>query len=397
MKNLIIIPFHDYKKSLEEGFRTRDSHLYENFIGSKKLNKVVIINRPTSLIEILMRRKKLLTLKNNLIYKNENCYIQELKNNVFIIDILVLDTFQVILKRHAWLPYIYARKDVFLKIENALNFLNISNFSIYMSSPFSVKLGDQLKASYKALDAVDNFAKYENWKYFRKEIKMLYQTAKNNYDKIYVNSVDTFNYLNSNIQANLELIPNGVDSVKFKKNYKRPIDLPKGKIIVGYAGKMQQMFNAKLLAKLAAKYPNINFVLLGVFLDKSWKKLNWDKFLKKYPNIFYLGDKKYEDLPSYYQHFDICMIPYYMEKQHGGDPIKFYEYMASDKPIISTDIGNIKKFHNNSDIFICQNEDAFLEKFQFILKNLSKYKISNLIPSNIEWNTISEKMIKDFD
>ena len=29
--DIIVFPFHDYKKWLNEGFRTRDAHLFEHF------------------------------------------------------------------------------------------------------------------------------------------------------------------------------------------------------------------------------------------------------------------------------------------------------------------------------------------------------------------------------
>ncbi|SFN76494.1 glycosyltransferase [Salegentibacter flavus] len=395
MKNLVIIPFHDFKKAIAEGFRTRDTHIYENFINNESLDKVIIINRPTSLIERILKKKKVLTLKNDVIYQNEYCYIQQLKENVYIIDFFVFDVMEVITKRHSWLPYIYSRNDIIEKVNNALHFLNVQTFSVYMSSPFSVRLGNEINPGYKILDAVDNFSKYENWKFFRNEIHSLYELAKKDYDKIYVNSEDTFNYLKNNCKASLQLVPNGVDSSKFQGSFSRPKDLPQGKIIVGYAGKMQRMFNAGLLAKVAELNPQVDFVLLGVFLDKSWKRKYWNNNLSRFSNIHYLGDKKYTDLPAYYRNFDICMIPYFIEKQHGGDPIKFYEYMACNKPIVSTDIGNIAKYHNNENIIISPNEEEFITGLQRLLSNIYKNKISHEIPIEMEWKTISSQMLDD--
>ncbi len=388
MKNILVIPFHDFKVSLRNGFATRDAHLYEHFMQSHNINNVIIINRPTSLAELLLRRKRVLTIK-KLIYKNRFTYLQKYSSNVYIIDFFVFDFFNIIRKRHAWLPEIYSKPHIANKINNMLKYIGIEDYSIYMSSPLSVKLGINLKPKIKILDAVDNFAKYKNWSYFHKTIIELYDIAKKEYDYIIVNSQDTFNYLNHNIKAELVLISNGVDKELFKGKFDFPKDMPLGKKIVGYAGKMQRMFDTKLLKEIANEHKDVNFVILGVFLDRKWKKNNWDIDIKGLENVFYLGNKKYKELPSYYRNFDICFIPYFIANQHGGDPIKFYEYMACNKPIISTNIGNINKYNNGESIFICESQEDYIEKFRILINNTPQEIYHNL-PNEILWINISK-------
>lgn len=390
MKNLIIIPFHDFKVSLKYGFRTRDAHLSEHFMQDKNINNIIVINRPTSIIEFLFRRKKILSIK-NIIHKKNFTYIQKYAENVYIIDFLVFDFFKVIKDRHSWIPQVYSRKNIEKKIKESLLYLNITEYSIYMSSPFSVRLGNNLNPKVKILDAVDNFAKYQNWAYFRREIISLYEIAKKDYDYIFVNSQDTFNFLNVKIKSKLELIPNGVDVEFFNDISFVPSDLPVGKPIAGYAGKMQRMFNTKLMRNLALDNPDINFVILGIFLDKKWKRENWDIDLKGIQNIYYLGDRDYNTLPSYYNNFDICFIPYFIKNQHGGDPIKFYEYMACNKPIISSNIGNIQKYNDNRSIFICDSEKEFLDNFKDLTLRIP-LDINYELPGGISWSSIANNM-----
>ena len=390
MRNLVIIPFHDYKAALLSGFNTRDTHLYEHFIRNKDFDRIVIINRPTSLIELITLRKKIKTFPNS-IYNLRQTYIQEIKTDIYVIDFLVYDLFSVILKKHSWIPHIYSKIDIANRIKEALDFLKIEEYSIYMSSPFSVKLGLQLNPKIRLLDAVDNFAKYKNWSYFKNEIISLYNIAKREYDYITVNSEDTFNYLSEGCNANIEMIPNGVDFEKFSQDYERPNDLPEGKLIVGYAGKMQRMFDTKLLISLAQNNPEINFVILGKFLDKKWKKKIWDKDVENHKNIIYLGFKDYNLLPRYYKHFDICFIPYIINNQHGGDPIKFYEYMACNKPIISTNIGNIKKYHNSESIIICNSNSEFKKGFDYLVRNFKNLKPNYALDEKISWSHISKQ------
>lgn len=55
--NIIIQPFHDYKKWLAEGFRTRDSHIYESLKEDSRIEKILIINRPVSKAEVMLKKK----------------------------------------------------------------------------------------------------------------------------------------------------------------------------------------------------------------------------------------------------------------------------------------------------------------------------------------------------
>ena len=57
MINVVMIPFHDYKKWKEEGFRTRDAHVCEHFSENGEVNKILVINRPTSLAEVMLKQK----------------------------------------------------------------------------------------------------------------------------------------------------------------------------------------------------------------------------------------------------------------------------------------------------------------------------------------------------
>ena len=68
---------------------------------------------------------------------------------------------------------------------------------------------------------------------------------------------------------------------------------------------------------------NCSFVLIGQILDR-------DTFNKLNKKINYLGDKHYNDYPMYVKSFDVCFIPYVVgEKEHGGDSIKVYEFLAA--------------------------------------------------------------------
>ena len=57
--NIIAIPFHDWRKSKKEGFRTRDCHLINALQKDEKVKNILVINRPTTLLELFYKKREL--------------------------------------------------------------------------------------------------------------------------------------------------------------------------------------------------------------------------------------------------------------------------------------------------------------------------------------------------
>ncbi len=132
-----------------------------------------------------------------------------------------------------------------------------------------------------------------------------------------------------------------------------PPDIAKiPKPIIGYFGGLSERVNFHLIRKIAIRYPFANVVLLG-------KKLTDLNALDKLPNVHVLGFKEFKKLPYYLKHFDVCLIPYYVnELMKGVDPIKLREYLCLGKPIVSVDLPEVRKFENL--IYIGVDEEYFL-------------------------------------
>jgi glycosyltransferase involved in cell wall biosynthesis len=71
-------------------------------------------------------------------------------------------------------------------------------------------------------------------------------------------------------------------------------------------------------------------------------------------DVIFTGKILHEHTPSYLKACDILVLPLkkiYEEHFHAA-PIKLFEYMAAQKPIISTDMPSIRQFVHNSIIFV---------------------------------------------
>lgn len=377
--DLVIIPFFDIKLSLKYGFRTHDAHIYEHLMKNKD-DRFLIVNRPTSLLELLLCRKTLLT-GGQKVYSKNGIFISQLSANVYVLDIFVPHIFNVAFRCRGWIPYIYQMQGIKNKIKQAIEFIGFKDYSAYTSTPFAIPLISELKCRKRLLDADDNFTQHSEYAFYKREMENLYLLAQEKFDAIVCTNKSTIDYFKAlGCKAKLVLIPNGVDVERFQKQYEVPEDLKLPHPIVGYAGNMQRMVDVNLMLELADSFPNVNFVFIGNILDK---KLIQPMFAKK--NIIYLGDKSYDDYPKYVKNFDICSIPYVVENQHGGDPMKFYEYMAAQKLIISTNIGEIAKYHNGESIIITTRERYKNDLAKLLEKLNEQIEYSDLTPE-VTWS-----------
>tara|TARA_B110000211_G_C14092689_1_gene560142 strand:- start:2527 stop:3702 length:1176 start_codon:yes stop_codon:yes gene_type:complete len=381
--NIICFPFHDYKTALKEGFRTRDTHLYSQFKHSKGVENVVIVNRPTLVLELLLGRKSYKT-QGILVYKDLFLCITKVEDNVYVIDILDCSFIRPVLEKKAFISKLYKKN--YQYILKALKILKIDDYISYESSPLTRETVHLLSPTKKIFDGVDNFCKHQTYQSMVLWLKSEYKIIIASYPFVYFNSHDSISYFNCEHQANVEFLSNGVDFLRFQCAKTLPSAFKEVSGSIGvYAGKMQSMFDVELVKELAVAFPTTDWFYLGKVLEG-----NINELFSGYANVHFLGDIHYDQLPSYIINATICIIPYDIEKQHGGDPIKFYEYFATGLPIVSTKIGEISSFHDNESVFIV-NRNEFVESCGKALAiKASEYR---KLPEQITWVYKAQYMI----
>ena len=83
--------------------------------------------------------------------------------------------------------------------------------------------------------------------------------------------------------------------------------------------------------------------------------------LQKLPNVHFLGERPYSELPKYLCDFDVCLIPFKKTPlTEATHPIKIYEYFAAGKPVVAT---NMAELNPMTDIcYLAENKEDFLKK-----------------------------------
>ncbi|HZX81602.1 MAG TPA: glycosyltransferase [Lysobacter sp.] len=104
----------------------------------------------------------------------------------------------------------------------------------------------------------------------------------------------------------------------------------------GYFGVIDERLDYELIAALAERFPEASVVMAGPVVKVDPNEL------PKHPNIHWLGQQRYEDLPAIVKGFDVCLMPFALnEATKYINPTKTLEYMAAGKPIVSTAVADV--------------------------------------------------------
>lgn len=185
------------------------------------------------------------------------------------------------------------------------------------------------------------------------------------------------------LNSNSHLVPNGVDvaNCEIHKSAKKsiPNDMHAiNKPILGYIGTIwEDRMDFELIEYIAKKRKEWSLVFVGPIT------VNLKSNFKSIDNVYFLGQKSYNDLAVYINNFDVCVIPHKKNKMtENMNPIKLFEYFASGKPIVSTDIAGARDYSdvimiaNSKEEFVSMCENVFMEKDVFKKKRL-QYAIDN--------------------
>ncbi|MCK4665746.1 glycosyltransferase [Candidatus Dependentiae bacterium] len=170
-------------------------------------------------------------------------------------------------------------------------------------------------------------------------------------------------------------IPNAADTDLFQAvfNEEQKInsevqDIPGFKFL--HLGYLNAKTNINMLNEIFSRHPDWSFIQIGEVIKKDFNR----KVLREFtglPNIHLLGFKNQKDLPSYIKGCDCCLIPLY--KNDWTDcvsPLKFFEYAATGKPIIATNIEELLEYKEY--LHIAKDTIEFEELMSSIAKGIIK-------------------------
>ncbi len=189
--NLVAVPFHDWKKCETEGFRTRDAHLLQEFQRHARVDRLLVVDRPISIAEMLLRRRPRCVRKGRRIYRRGRRCLTQVDAATFVLDVLVGELVRPVLERQRWIPYAYGLPFVGRAVAEAVRHLDMEDYVLFLGSPLPVPLARQLEPRVLVLDAVDDLTRHAGLAWMREELRGYYEQCRTRADVIFANSAET--------------------------------------------------------------------------------------------------------------------------------------------------------------------------------------------------------------
>jgi glycosyltransferase involved in cell wall biosynthesis len=179
-----------------------------------------------------------------------------------------------------------------------------------------------------------------------------------------------YSHLNSNIQV----IRNATNYGNFDRKHYAPIQFlekikESSNPIIGYSGMVSfSRIDTAFLDFLIQNRPLWEFLFVGPAHQ------NFVERYAKYHNVHMIDAVSYQDLPCYIRYFDVAIVPFLVNAHtKGNDLLKFHDFLAMGKPVVSTDIGGARDLQDL--VSIAESPSAFLAKVESALGHQNEEEI----------------------
>jgi len=181
--------------------------------------------------------------------------------------------------------------------------------------------------------------------------------------------------------SNTLAVPNGVDlgmfgGAKNNPGLRSKLGLPEDKKIVMYTGHLYAWKGVDVVIEAARNMRDDSeyvFVFVGG-TEKDivkYRKIIEDEGLS---NVRFLGHKEQKALPEFLAAADMLLlpnVPISEESERYTSPIKMFEYMASARPIIASDMPSIREVLNDESAVLIEpgNANALADALQSLARD----------------------------
>jgi len=198
-----------------------------------------------------------------------------------------------------------------------------------------------------------------------------------------------------NRHANAHCFSSSVDANHFRQALDAAISHPDQAHVagprLGFYGVIDERFDTGLVRDMAAAHPEWQIVLVGpvVKIDPAE--------LPRADNVHYMGQRGYQELPQFLAGWDVCLLPFAMnESTKFISPTKVLEYMAAEKPSVSTPITDVKVPYGDV-VAIAETPEQYIAACERMLAASSEEKEAMAkrmreVVANTSWDKTAARM-----
>lgn len=162
---------------------------------------------------------------------------------------------------------------------------------------------------------------------------------------------------------------------------------------IGFIGAISDYkVDFNLLRCVAKARPGWSIVLIGkVGEGDPWTKTG---LFQDIPNIHIMGPRPYAELPCYLKGLDVTILPNVLnEYTESMFPMKFFEYLAAGKPVVSVDLSALREYRNV--VYIARSPQDFIRGIDEALKgNVAPLEERILVAKEHTYEIRTNKMLQ---
>ena len=394
--DIVVLPFYDWKKCEAVGFRTRDGHLIQQLLARPDVRRMLIVGRPSTPLEMLKTRRWWRARNGRLVRRLTLGALVQVHPKAFSLDVFFWDLVRPLRLRLSWWDHALRHRRTLDAVRAALVELDMPRPVVIACTPFSAGPLAVIDASVVVFSADDDWLHHPGVtrSLDRATVERGYDELCRRADVIVANSVALRDVLVQR-RPDVAYLPNAVSPELFAGPMPPvPRDLARlPRPWFGYAGTLAPRIDVALLRATAARLPDASFVLLGPIDDRTWIAP-----LLEVPNIHWLGNKHYRELPAYVRHFDVAMIPHNVGAlENRGEAIKLYEYLAAGRPVVTTPIAGVDEFAQH--IAIADTDQQFaaaLQRYAAMTppeRDAVSQRLRSSLPPSRTWASVTDRVV----
>jgi len=212
---------------------------------------------------------------------------------------------------------------------------NLQEYLLWYYTPMALPLGASLNPAAVIYDCMDELSAFLG---APPELLQREEQLLNSADVVFTGGPSLFR-AKQNRHPNVHCFPSSVDASHFSKAKNTPeaadqASLPSPRL--GFFGVIDERMDVTLLDSISKAHPEWQIVMVGpvVKVDPS--------SLPRHSNLHFFGQRTYAQLPEYLAGWDVCLLPFALnESTRFISPTKTLEYMAAERPIVSTPITDV--------------------------------------------------------
>lgn len=271
---------------------------------------------------------------------------------------------------------------------------DIEDYWLWFYTPLALPLAQGLQANGVIYDCMDELSAFKNAppQLIQRE-RELFKMA-----NIVFTGGPSLYQAKRSLHASVHCFPSSVDAAHFAPDHDepeiRPDHMAQQKIAhprLGYYGVIDERIDTDLIRALAYADPAWQIIMVGpvVKIDPATLPIR--------QNIHWLGQHDYVDLPHLVAGWDVCLLPFALnEATRFISPTKTLEYMAAEKPAVSTPIRDVAEPYGHV-VSIANSQDAFIEVCRTLLaepesKRMTRIATMRDIVAKTSWDATAQKM-----